>query len=278
MLRNACQLAWLHAFPYSTSMLSGAVARGFTLFLLVGLPLMAARNSRLEEHVEAIEAARPALYLSAALTLLLIAGLTAIVAAWQAITPEQLGWTVSEPVVELGWGLAATAAGLGIAWLSGLIGRRAGLEESPLLRLLLPSSGTERRAFLVLAGIGAVCEEYIYRGFALHVLADWTGQQWGAAALTSISFGLAHGYQRVNGILRSAGLGMVLAVPVLWTGSLFPAILAHFWINAAMSSPASRWLLADVRAADVGASDVGSAGESTDREDDSTDSTHGDGT
>jgi hypothetical protein len=32
-------------------MLSGAVARGFTLFLLVGLPLMAARNSRLEEHV-----------------------------------------------------------------------------------------------------------------------------------------------------------------------------------------------------------------------------------
>lgn len=264
MLRNACQLAWLHGFPYSTSMLSGAVARGFTLFLLVGLPLMAARNSRLEEHVEAIEAARPALYLSAALTLLLIAGLTAIVAAWQAITPEQLGWTVGEPVVELGWGLAATAAGLGIAWLSGLIGRRAGLEESPLLRLLLPRSGTERRAFFVLAGIGAVCEEYVYRGFALHVLADWTGQQWGAAALTSISFGLAHGYQRVNGILRSAGLGMVLAVPVLWTGSLFPAILAHFWINAAMSSPASRWLLADVRAADVNP-----AGESVDREDDS---------
>lgn len=278
MLRNACQLAWLHAFPYSTSMLSGAVARGFTLFLLVGLPLMAARNSRLEEHVEAIDAARPALYLSAALTLLLIAGLTAMVAAWQAITPEQLGWTVGQPAVELGWGLAVAAAGLGIAWLSGLIGRRAGLEESPLLRLLLPRSSTERRAFLVLAGIGAVCEEYIYRGFALHVLADWTGQQWGAAALTSISFGLAHGYQRVNGILRSAGLGMVLAVPVLWTGSLFPAILAHFWINAAMSSPASRWLLADVRAADVGASDVGSAGESTDREDDSTDSTRGDGT
>lgn len=278
MLRNACQLAWLHAFPYSTSMLSGAVARGFTLFLLVGLPLMAARNSRLEEHVEAIDAARPALYLSAALTLLLIAGLTAMVAAWQAITPEQLGWTVGQPAVELGWGLAAAAAGLGIAWLSGLIGRRAGLEESPLLRLLLPRSSTERRAFLVLAGIGAVCEEYIYRGFALHVLADWTGQQWGAAALTSISFGLAHGYQRVNGILRSAGLGMVLAVPVLWTGSLFPAILAHFWINAAMSSPASRWLLADVRAADVGASDVDSAGESADREDDSTDSTRGDGT
>ncbi len=250
-------------------MLSSAVARGFTLFLLIGLPLMAARNSRLEEHVEAIDAARPALYLSAALTLLLIAGLTAIVAAWETISPEQLGWTVGEPAVALGWGLAATAAGLGIAWLSGLIGRRAGLEESPLLRLLIPRSSNERRAFLVLAGIGAVCEEYIYRGFALHVLADWTGQPWGAAALTSVSFGLAHGYQRVNGILRSAALGMVLAVPILWTGSLFPAILAHFWINAAMSSPASRWLLADVHA------EVNPAGEAADREDDST---RGDGT
>lgn len=233
-------------------MLSGAVARGFTLFLLVGLPLMAARNSRLEEHVDAIDGARPALYLSSALTLLLIAGLTALVASWQAILPAQLGWTVEEPAVELGWGLSATAAGLGIAWLSGLAGRRAGLEESPLLRLLLPRTSTERRAFLVLAGIGAVCEEYIYRGVALHVLADWTGQPWGAAALTSISFGLAHGYQRVNGILRSTGLGMVLAAPVLWTGSLFPAILAHFWINAAISSPASRWFLAGVGAAERG--------------------------
>jgi hypothetical protein len=63
---------------------------------------------------------------------------------------------------------------------------------------------------------------------------------------------------------------MVLAVPILWTGSLFPAILAHFWINAAMSSPASRWLLADVRAVDVNP-----AGESADRKDDST---RGDGT
>jgi hypothetical protein len=62
---------------------------------------------------------------------------------------------------------------------------------------------------------------------------------------------------------------MVLAAPVLWTGSLFPAILAHFWINAAMSSPASRWLLADVPAVDV--SPAGSA----EREDDSK---RGDGT
>ena len=106
-----------------------------------------------------------------------------------------------------------------------------------------------------------MCEEYVYRGFALQVLIDWTGQPWGAATLTSVSFGLAHGYQRVNGILRSAGLGMILAAPILWTGSLFPAILAHFWINAAMSSPASRWFLGPMGAPAPSKTGDGSSGE-----------------
>ncbi len=94
------------AFPYSTWMLSGVVVRGFMILLIVGLPLMAARNSRLEEHVEAIERARPALYLSAAVTLLLIAGLTAIVAVWQGLSASALGWTVQQP----GTGLQAADA------------------------------------------------------------------------------------------------------------------------------------------------------------------------
>ena len=239
-------------------MLSGAIVRGFTLFLLIGLPLMAARNARLEEHIEVIDRARPALYLSAALTLLIVAGLTAIVATWQEIPPLQLGWTAGQPVLALSWGLAATGVGLGVAWLSGLMGRLAGLRESPLLRVLLPVTGAERRSFLVLAGIGAVCEEYVYRGFMMHVLIDWTGQAWSAAALTAVSFGLAHGYQRVNGIVRSSALGLVLAGPVVWTGSLFPSILAHFWINAAMASGAARWFLADTKGEEE-------EGESSDR-------------
>ena len=227
-------------------MLSGAVARGFALFLLIGLPLMAARNSRLEEHLEAIDRARPALYFSAALTLLLVAGLTAIVAAWQEIPAADLSWRVASPGLEVAVGVAALGIGLLVAWLSGRLGRLAGLKESPLLRLLLPANSRERRAFLLLAGIGAVCEEYVYRGFTLHVLSDWTGHAWAAAGITAVSFGLAHGYQRLNGIIRSTALGMVLAAPVIWTGSLFPAILGHFWINAAMASGAASWIMADV--------------------------------
>ena len=34
--------------------------------------------------------------------------------------------------------------------------------------------------------------------------------------------------------MRATLLGFLLAVPVVVTGSLFPAIVAHFWINAAI--------------------------------------------
>jgi membrane protease YdiL (CAAX protease family) len=58
------------------------------------------------------------------------------------------------------------------------------------------------------------------------------GSPWPAMGLASVSFGISHGYQRLIGIVRATLLGTLLALPVVFTGSLFPAIVAHFWINA----------------------------------------------
>ena len=109
----------------------------------------------------------------------------------------------------------------------------------------MPRTAGEKRGFLVLAGIAAVCEEYAYRGFGLWALTAWTGQPWLAAVLVSISFGLGHGYQRLAGVLRAAVLGMLLAATVIWTESLFPAIVGHFWINAALGLGAWRYFHAE---------------------------------
>ena len=65
---------------------------------------------------------------------------------------------------------------------------------------------------------------------------------WPAVALVSVSFGISHGYQRLIGVLRATLLGALLALPVVWTGSLFPAIVAHFWINAAIGVGGWRYL------------------------------------
>lgn len=217
----------------------------YAMLLLIGLPALATRDAGRVGEVERATEFRRAIYVSIALSLLLIALATVGIAWWQGVPPEELGWTASGFGGALAWAGAAAAAGLLVAWIVGLVGRRMGWSEGGIARLLMPEDAPEKRAFLVLAGVGAVCEEYVYRGFLLWAVVGWSGSPGIAVALTSLSFGLAHGYQKLPGILRATSLGVLLAVPVLVTGSLFPAVVAHFWINAAIGLGAWRWLIAD---------------------------------
>ncbi len=98
----------------------------------------------------------------------------------------------------------------------------------------MPRNGREIAGFLLLAAVAAIGEEYLFRGYAQGVLTEAFGSPWPAVALTSVSFGISHGYQKLIGIVRATLLGFLLAIPVVRTGSLFPAIVAHFWINAAV--------------------------------------------
>lgn len=217
----------------------------YAMLLLIGLPAVATRDAARVGDVERAAAFRRAIYVSVALSLLLIAAVTLGVAWWQEVPGEALGWTVADPGRALAWAAAVAAGGLLLAWIVSVVARRLGWGEGGIARLLMPRSPQEKRAFLVLAGVGAVCEEYVYRGFLLWVVTAWSGSPEAAVAVTALSFGLAHGYQRLPGILRATLLGVLLAVPVVVTGSLFPAVVAHFWINAAIGLGAWRWLIAD---------------------------------
>lgn len=210
------------------------VVQIYAILLIAGLPLLAARESLNEEELEQLGGDRRAVYLSGAISLALVAGVTVLVAAWQGIEAAALGWRTGAIRTDLAWAVGATAAGLVLAWGVSLLLRRLGFTESPLALLLLPRTPGEKWAFVVLALAAGLCEEYVYRGFALHVLEAWSGSTWVAVVVTSVSFGLAHGYQRLAGILRATLLGFILAAPVVATGSLFAAIVAHFWINAAI--------------------------------------------
>lgn len=217
-------------------------ARGYALALLVGLPALAARTGLREGQVADVARARPAVYLSAALSLLVFGGGTFAVAAWQGLPPASLGWTVRGEGSAFAWGAGTAAVGMVIVWAVTRLGRRVGLRESPLAVALMPRTHGERQTFILLALVAAVGEEYIYRGFIMHVLAEWTGAAWPVAGLVAVSFGLSHGYQRTVGVVRATLLGAALAVPVVWTRSLFPAIVAHLWLNAAIGLGGWRWL------------------------------------
>jgi membrane protease YdiL (CAAX protease family) len=53
----------------------------------------------------------------------------------------------------------------------------------------------------------------------------------GAAVLTTVVFGILHGYQGRLGILRTGVMGGVLAWGFLASGSLWPPIIAHTLID-----------------------------------------------
>ena len=92
---------------------------------------------------------------------------------------------------------------------------------------LLPRTRGELARFAPLALMAGLYEEFLYRGFAPDHLARWGLPPWLAVAVATASFGLSHGYKSLVGMVRSALIGLVLAAPVVVTGTVLPSIVAH---------------------------------------------------
>jgi membrane protease YdiL (CAAX protease family) len=98
---------------------------------------------------------------------------------------------------------------------------------------LLPRTRRERHLFTVVGVTAGICEEWLYRGFLLAVVAALSG---GLPTVVLVlvaagAFGLAHAYQGPAGVLTTAVLGGVLAALYLQTGSLLLPVLLHAAID-----------------------------------------------
>ncbi|SDX96037.1 CAAX protease self-immunity [Modestobacter sp. DSM 44400] len=98
---------------------------------------------------------------------------------------------------------------------------------------LLPRTGLERRLFAVVGVTAGVCEEWLYRGFFLAVVAALAPGLPGAllVLVAAAGFGLAHAYQGPGGVLTTGVLGGVLAAVYLQSGSLLLPVLLHVLID-----------------------------------------------
>ena len=130
----------------------------------------------------------------------------------------------------LAWSIGLTLGGLAVMLVFRQIAAVRGGRESPMLRALLPRTPEERRVFALLSVAAGFGEELAYRGYAIPVLATFMGVP-GAAVLTSVVFGILHGYQGLLGTVRTTVMGGVLAWGFLASGSLLPAIVAHTLID-----------------------------------------------
>ncbi|MEX1135578.1 MAG: CPBP family intramembrane glutamic endopeptidase [Balneolales bacterium] len=76
--------------------------------------------------------------------------------------------------------------------------------------------------------VPAICEEVLYRGYVLRMLERSWGI-WAAILVSGLIFGIYH--MRITQLLPLAVLGIALAYITWRSGSLYPAIAAHFVNN-----------------------------------------------
>jgi len=98
---------------------------------------------------------------------------------------------------------------------------------------LLPRTAGERRLFTVVGVTAGVCEEWLYRGFFLAVVAAVAGGPSTGilVVVAAVAFGLAHAYQGPVGIVTTGVLGGVMAAVYLQTGSLLLPVVLHTVID-----------------------------------------------
>ena len=146
--------------------------------------------------------------------------------------------------------LASLVGALAIAALQWLNLRRIGRipvqSRGPLQAIaerILPQSSLELLSYLALAITAGICEEFLYRGFAMAALADGGLPAWSTVLISSVLFALAHSYQGRGGMVMTLFVGLVFGASRLSYHSLVPAIFWHSAADAVAGVAGMRYLL-----------------------------------
>ena len=213
-------------------------ARAAVVVLLSALPWLTLEQRHFAHEIpETLK--RREVYATTAVAVWVLA-LTCVFAAFAGgFTSTTLGLRTLPIPQLLGWSIASTVLGLGVM----AVGRLLDVRETTLLRFLLPRTTAERAGFIALSLSAGVAEELVFRAFLVSALILVTGSAWLSVSVASLAFGVLHAYQGSAGIVRTAVLGAVLAIPFLLTGSIVPSMIAHAAINIAAGLWLARWLL-----------------------------------
>lgn len=100
--------------------------------------------------------------------------------------------------------------------------------------LFLTASSGELIVLLGRALTAGVCEETMFRGFALTYLNRLFGRMWPGVLLATLAFSYGHLYtgQGLAGFGATVVIALVLVGLFLWRKSLWPAIFLHCFIDA----------------------------------------------
>src|SRR6266705_2749105 len=156
------------------------------------------------------------------------------VVAWRAwahgFAASQLGLTMHDRTRILAASIAGAATIASLQWLNlrrvGRIPVKARGSIQALAERILPQSKVELLPYIALAITAGLCEEFLYRGFAMAVL-----------------FGLAHSYQGRGGIVMTLLIGLILGTSRIAYGSVVPAIFWHSAVDVVAGTAGPRYLI-----------------------------------
>jgi membrane protease YdiL (CAAX protease family) len=126
------------------------------------------------------------------------------------------------------------------------MGRSAGKAREfiqALAERILPQSRVELLPYLALAATAGLCEEFLYRGFAMAALTRAGLPVWGVVLLSSVFFGLAHLYQGRGGLVSTLVIGTVFGTARIAYDGLVPTMLWHFAVDAVAGVAGPKYLL-----------------------------------
>ena len=112
-----------------------------------------------------------------------------------------------------------------------------------LAERVLPSSPVELAPYCALAVTAGVCEEFLYRGFAMAALARVGMAWWIVVIISSLLFGLAHTYQGRGGVVGTAILGLVFGTARTLIPSLLPVMVWHSVVDLVAGVAGPKYLL-----------------------------------
>jgi len=98
---------------------------------------------------------------------------------------------------------------------------------------ILPRTKKEKWMYVLVSSSSGICEEFVYRGFALFLLqAVFPGIPILIIVLFScMMFGIGHIYQGWEGIIETGLIGAIFMGVLIATNSIIPVMILHFLSN-----------------------------------------------
>lgn len=148
---------------------------------------------------------------------------------------RNVGFNFQSNQAFFGWCLVLAVGSAAIGWLFYWLEIRGWLRPGPPDLSFFPETRSEKLAclFLVAPTVG-FCEELVYRSYVLSEIPHWVRGTPVVVSLflSCLLFGLAHIAGGGGGILQTFLIGALWALPVVYSGTLYPSIVIHTLYDA----------------------------------------------